>query len=251
MSVSGLIEQARALGAELVPLGGTLRVRARRPLPDDLVAELRAHKAEVLAALAPSEATELPSGPTLEAQRVEGNPATVATLATPAPDPPSTVATLPNAPVLETQRFMSLEDWRAVPVPPAPPLTVEDEHLIRGWLQSLGEPLAAIEHDVAVARRREDTRAWLLARAREQSVDVAAAVREAVEQRTAVLEHEAELKPDQVKAVARLARDFYRHLFGPGVATGCCHGRTGRYCAEGKRLRDIYYEAAADAGKWQ
>ncbi len=51
MSALGLIEQARTFGAELVPMGGTLRVRAQRPLPDDLIAELRVHKAEVLAAL--------------------------------------------------------------------------------------------------------------------------------------------------------------------------------------------------------
>ncbi len=51
MSALGLIEQARTFGAELVPMGGTLRVRTQRPLPDNLIAELRVHKAEVLAAL--------------------------------------------------------------------------------------------------------------------------------------------------------------------------------------------------------
>lgn len=51
MSALGLIAQARAFGAELIPIGDTLRVRARRPLPAKLVAALRAHKPELLAVL--------------------------------------------------------------------------------------------------------------------------------------------------------------------------------------------------------
>lgn len=53
MSAASLIEQARSFGADLIPMGGTLRVRARRPLPADLIAALKTHKAEVLDALYP------------------------------------------------------------------------------------------------------------------------------------------------------------------------------------------------------
>ena len=55
MSAPELIKQARSFGAELVPMSGTLRIRTQRPLPDGLIAELRAHKADVLAALTPSQ----------------------------------------------------------------------------------------------------------------------------------------------------------------------------------------------------
>ncbi|MGV6818719.1 MAG: TubC N-terminal docking domain-related protein [Thiotrichales bacterium] len=42
---------------------------------------------------------------------------------------------------------------------------------------------------------------------------------------------------------AKLARDFYNHLFGNGKTTGCCYAPTGRYCAEGQRLKRAYYRA--------
>jgi hypothetical protein len=62
-------------------------------------------------------------------------------------------------------------------------------------------------------------------------------------------EQAAKIKRTEAERVAKLAEDFYNHLFGPGQATGCCYGRTNRYCNEGKRLRDTYYEAARHTGR--
>ena len=57
--------------------------------------------------------------------------------------------------------------WQeSVTVTKLAPLSAEDERTIRAWLASLGETLGAIEQDMETCRRHEDTRAWLLARAR-------------------------------------------------------------------------------------
>lgn len=45
-------------------------------------------------------------------------------------------------------------------------LSIEDETVIRNWLESLGESPSAIERDLQTARVHPDTAAWLLARAR-------------------------------------------------------------------------------------
>ena len=48
----------------------------------------------------------------------------------------------------------------------SPRLSVEDETVIRNWLETLGEPPSAIAQDLQTARQHPDTAAWLLARAR-------------------------------------------------------------------------------------
>lgn len=50
-NVAALLQQCRALGATLVPLGDHIRVRAPAPLPEELIADLRELKSEVLAEL--------------------------------------------------------------------------------------------------------------------------------------------------------------------------------------------------------
>lgn len=53
--VQTLLARCRELGAELTPTShGTLKVKAPAPLPDELQAQLRQRKAEVLALLIPS-----------------------------------------------------------------------------------------------------------------------------------------------------------------------------------------------------
>jgi len=47
----GLLDRARHLGLTVEVAEGGLRVRGPRPLPADLIEELRQHRAEVLAAL--------------------------------------------------------------------------------------------------------------------------------------------------------------------------------------------------------
>lgn len=52
MNVLSLLNEARHYGATLKVNGERLRVEAPAPLPDALLSELRAHKAELLALLA-------------------------------------------------------------------------------------------------------------------------------------------------------------------------------------------------------
>jgi hypothetical protein len=49
--VKALLERCQALGATFTPLNDRFRVEAPRPLPDDLVAELKKAKPQVLAEL--------------------------------------------------------------------------------------------------------------------------------------------------------------------------------------------------------
>lgn len=65
--------------------------------------------------------------------------------------------------------------------------------------------------------------------------------REAVEERAAILEFETELPSWRQAEVVEAARAFYQHVFGPGRTVGCCNAPMGRYCSEGKQLRDKYY----------
>jgi len=74
-------------------------------------------------------------------------------------------------------------------------------------------------------------------------------VDEVPEDRVAILELKADSKREQAERVAGLARDFYNHLFGPAKETSCCVAPAGRYCAEGQRLRDLYYDAAREANR--
>jgi hypothetical protein len=45
-------------------------------------------------------------------------------------------------------------------------LSIDDETVIRTWLESLGESPSAIAQDLQTARHHPDTARWLLARAR-------------------------------------------------------------------------------------
>ncbi len=49
--VTALLEQCRILGAKITPLEGRLKIEAATPLPDDLIAELKVAKSEILAEL--------------------------------------------------------------------------------------------------------------------------------------------------------------------------------------------------------
>ena len=57
--VAAILARVRAAGAELEAHGDKLRWRAPEPLPDDLLADLKASKAEVLAALQEGDTTVL------------------------------------------------------------------------------------------------------------------------------------------------------------------------------------------------
>ena len=69
------------------------------------------------------------------------------------------------------------------------------------------------------------------------------AAREAAQERAAILEYDGGLSRPSAERVAALAEAFYSHLFGPGKVTNCCYAPAGRYCPEGRRLRDAYYGA--------
>ncbi|MEW8461052.1 MAG: hypothetical protein AB2653_12165 [Candidatus Thiodiazotropha endolucinida] len=73
----------------------------------------------------------------------------------------------------------------------------------------------------------------------EQSEDV----KEAIEERRAILDYESGLDGPSDEAVADLAVRFYSHLFGEAKRTNCCNGRSGRFCSEGQRLKVAYYAA--------
>lgn len=73
----------------------------------------------------------------------------------------------------------------------------------------------------------------------EQSEDV----KEATEERKAILEYEGGLDGPSVEKIAELAENFYSHIFGEAKRTFCCYPRSGRYCSEGRRLKEAYYSA--------
>ena len=68
---------------------------------------------------------------------------------------------------------------------------------------------------------------------------------EAAEERAAILEYDGGLPGAQAIVIADLFKAFYGHLMGIGKKTNCCHAPVNRYCPEGKRLRDAYYEACS------
>ncbi|MHB1529372.1 MAG: hypothetical protein ACYCXT_08115 [Acidiferrobacteraceae bacterium] len=132
---------------------------------------------------------------------------------------------------------VSLADFRAIPVLPAPPLSPADEATIRAWLQSSGETPASIASDLEVFRRRLDTRQWLL---------------KIIEREAGPARKTRNRSPHGRPAedrVTQLAAEFYDHLFGPGIATRCCGPSHDRYCDVGRELRDTYYTAAKAVGK--
>ena len=51
MNATQLIERVHAAGGSIEAKGATIKLRAPKPLPDDLMAELRQHKPEVLTLL--------------------------------------------------------------------------------------------------------------------------------------------------------------------------------------------------------
>ena len=53
-----ILSRAQQHGVSITPAGDTLKVRAERKPPDDLLAEMRAHKAEILAILSGDICTE-------------------------------------------------------------------------------------------------------------------------------------------------------------------------------------------------
>ncbi len=153
----------------------------------------------------------------------------------------------------ETESLEQWQVWQAAnPSPGNVTLTETETADLRAWLAFIGETDHATIADVlSTCERFPDTKAHCLNEARTtkaRQVIAARAALEAAEERAAILEHDAKVKRTKAEEVAHLAEAFYNHLFGQGQATGCCYGRTGRYCAEGKRLRDAYYEAAKTAG---
>ncbi|MCG8053724.1 MAG: hypothetical protein JAZ15_21240 [Candidatus Thiodiazotropha endolucinida] len=68
-------------------------------------------------------------------------------------------------------------------------------------------------------------------------------VEEATEERKAILKYDGGLDGPRGEEVAALAERFYSHLFGTARRTNCCNGRSGRYCSEGNRLKEAYYQA--------
>ena len=120
------------------------------------------------------------------------------------------------------------------------PLTEAETSDLRAWLAFIGEtePLA-VEDALAICERFPDTKAHFLREARYTEARQIIASREALAH--AQVPREEPLPVDET--VTQLAEAFYNHLFGPGQATGCCYGRTNKYCGEGKKLRDAYYDA--------
>jgi hypothetical protein len=57
MTASGIIEECRALGVEVLPLGENILIRPADKVPPELKERLKANKAEVLAALKARPAT--------------------------------------------------------------------------------------------------------------------------------------------------------------------------------------------------
>ncbi|MFQ5471242.1 MAG: hypothetical protein ACE5EH_13255 [Gammaproteobacteria bacterium] len=73
--------------------------------------------------------------------------------------------------------------------------------------------------------------------------EVTKAIREAVDERAAILEYDGGLPRCDAEIVAEFAQDYYRHLFSVARHTGCCNTHFGRYCDEGQQFRDRYYDA--------
>jgi hypothetical protein len=57
MNAADLLAKAKAIGATVAADGGDLVLRSRVAIPEDLISDLRAHKAEVLALLVREDAT--------------------------------------------------------------------------------------------------------------------------------------------------------------------------------------------------
>jgi hypothetical protein len=67
------------------------------------------------------------------------------------------------------------------------------------------------------------------------------AISQAIQEWTAILEHECSLACEMAEAAADLFKAFYGRLIGEGKPMKCCYVSAGLHCPEGRRLRDIYY----------
>ena len=183
----------------------------------------------------------------MAAKTVTSVPSRNVTDVTPKPAPALDVT--PVTPVTP-ENHRAVADADTVTVTPLTRALTRTEALdLRAWLRLIGETNPATITDVlAVCERFPDTRAYCLNAARTTDVRQLIAARAAMD-REQDREQDAKIKRTEAERVAKLAEDFYNHLFGPGQATGCCYGRTNRYCDEGKRLRDTYYEAARHTGR--
>lgn len=99
--------------------------------------------------------------------------------------------------------------------------------------------------DDLIERIRQHKAEILAALENEMHQEIIEAAREAAEERAAILEHDGGLSRTKADEVAKLAEAFYAHLWGVGKVSGCCHAPAGRYCEEGRRLRDTYYGACS------
>ena len=159
-----------------------------------------------------------------------------------------------NTQSAETASLESWEQWQAAnPSPGNVKLTEGEVSHLRAWLAFIGETDPQTIADVlSTCERFPDTRAHCLREARTtkaRQVIAARVAREAAEERAGILEHDAGLKRTDAERVAKLAEAFYNHLFAQAHVTGCCWAPRNRYCAEGLKFRDAYYDAAKAAGK--
>lgn len=147
---------------------------------------------------------------------------------------------------------VSWEQWQiAHPSPGTVPLTEDEALSLRAWLDLIGEHDKATIADVLTACEKfPDSRAHFLNEAAttgaRQEIASRAAL-EAAEERAAIMEHDGGMERSEVERVSKLAEAFYNHLFAHAEVTGCCWAPRNRYCKEGLRLRDAYYEAAKAA----
>ncbi len=233
MTPDALIQDATRDGLVLTPTEtGALRIQGPKMARAKWMPILKERKAEVLAELRKGELGE------------HGEHCF----------PPKPVRTICHNSPEVGQPAMGWEEWQAAhPSPGTVPLNKAEKAHILAWLEFIGERDPQTIADVlATCERFPDTKAHCLREARNagaRRIIAARAALEAAEERAAILEHDGELKRTEAERVAKLAEAFYNHLWGPGMATGCCYGRTGRYCAEGRKLKDAYYEAAKLAGK--
>src|SRR3569623_250181 len=148
--------------------------------------------------------------------------------------------------------------------PQPPPMTMGEKSAIKAWLYHIGEhdPLM-IGEVLGQCFSNPEARAYYLNRADQISgythdvgrtvggvivavetygnPDALRAAQEAAEERAAIFEYEGELSRERAEEVAKLAKNFYAHLFGVGKETNCCNAAADRYCANGLRLRALYY----------
>ncbi len=262
MSTEALVRDAIHDGLILAPTErGTLRVGGPKEAVEKWAPILKEHKAELLAELRkgvhgvrsfPQEAA--PTHTVTNRGDLHEGPDSVLGVHGVLGFQPKPIRTICHNSPEVGQPAMGWEEWQAAhPSPGTVPLNKAEKAHILAWLEFIGETDASTIADVLqTCERYPDTRAHCLREARNagaRRIIAARVAKEAAEERAGILEHEAGLARTEAERVSKLAEAFYNHLWGPGMATNCCHGRTGKYCAEGRKLRDAYYEAAKSAGK--